>query len=143
MSISQNKAAARRVTFELFAAGNLALLEELTHPDLRNEGQTAGPVDGRANLANAIARVRQAFPDLKYTLEHEVAEGDLVVHHLVARGTHRGLIGNLPATGKSAVWHEMHVMRFADGRLLEQWGIVDRLGLLQQLGSPHVAFPAT
>jgi predicted ester cyclase len=125
---------ARRVTFDLFAAGDLGLLDALTAVDFVNEGQTAGPAEGRANLANAIARVRRAFPDLQYTLAHEVVEGDLVVHHLVARGTHRGPIGGFDATGRTAVWREMHLMRFAGDRMVEQWGVVDRLGLLQQLG---------
>lgn len=134
MAVTDNLAAARRVTFELFQDGKLALMEHLTAADFRNEGQTAGPEQGRANLANAIQRVRAAFPDLRYHLEHEIAEGDAVVHHLVARGTHRGPIAGFPATGKPAMWREMHLMRFADGRMIEQWGVVDRLGLLQQLG---------
>ena len=135
MAANDNLAAARRITFELFQDGKLTLLEELTAPDFRNEGQTAGPTQGRASLANAIERVRGAFPDLRYHLEHEIAEGDAVVHHLVARGTHRGPIAGFAPTGKTAVWREMHLMRFAGGRMVEQWGVVDRLGLLQQLGA--------
>ena len=134
MSSDSNKTLARRVTFELFAAGNLDLLDELTTADFRNDGQTAGPVDGRANLANAIDRVRRAFPDLHYTLEHEIAEGDLVVHHLLARGTQRGPLAGCDATGRTAIWREIHVMQFASGRMAAQWGVVDRLGLFQQLG---------
>lgn len=135
MSLDKNKEIARRVTFDLFAAGNDRLLDELTSEDFRNDGQTEGPADGRANLANAIARVRRAFPDLEYTLEHEVAEGEFVVHHLRAKGTHRGPIGGVAPTGKAAVWREMHLMRFVAGRMVAQWGVVDRLGLLKQLGA--------
>jgi predicted ester cyclase len=134
MKANDNSAVARRITFDLFQSGNVALLDELTTPDFRNEGQTAGPNEGRANLSNAIARVRGAFPDLEYTLEHEVADGDVVVHHLRARGTHRGQLGPYAPTAKSAAWREMHLMRFRDGRMTEQWGVVDRLGILQQLG---------
>jgi predicted ester cyclase len=134
MTPHDNRAAARRITFELFQAGDVTLLDELTTADLRNEGQTAGPAEGRANLMNAIERVRRAFPDLQYTLEHEVAEGDVVVHHLRARGSHHGPLAGFEATGRSASWREMHLMRFAGGRMIEQWGVVDRLGILQQLG---------
>jgi predicted ester cyclase len=129
-----NKAAARRITFDLFQAGNLSLLDTLTADTFRNEGQTSGPAQGRENLANAIARVRSAFPDLEYTLEHEVADRDFVMHHLRAKGTHRGQLGPHAATGKAAAWREMHLMRFQDGRMIEQWGVVDRLSILQQLG---------
>jgi len=125
---------ARLVTFELFAKGNLSLLEELTSPDFVNHGQAGGGGSGRENLNAAITRVRMAFPDLAYTLEHEMVEGELVLHHLTARGTHSGSLFGHPPTGKAAVWTEMHLMRFVGGKMIEQWGVVDRLGLLQQLG---------
>lgn len=132
----RNRTAARRVTFELFAAGNLALMNELATPDFVNHGQTPGIPEtlGRASLANAIERVRAAFPDFRYELEHEVAEGEIVVHHLVATGTQKGPFAGAAPTGRAAKWREVHVMRFRAGRMVEQWGVVDRLGALQQLG---------
>lgn len=132
----RNRAAARRITFDLFAAGEVALIDRLTSTDFVNHGQTPGVPDseGRASLSNAVQRVRSAFPDLRYELVHEIADGDLVVHHLLAHGTHQGPLGPMPATGKAASWREVHVMRFADGVMVEQWGVVDRLSILQQLG---------
>ena len=132
----RNCAVARRITFELFAAGQLELMEALTTPALVNHGQTDGVPDtqGRASLANAIARVRGGFPDLAYTLIHEVASDDWVVHHLSAQGTHTGHFAGSAPTGRHASWREVHFMRFEDGRMAEQWGVVDRLAVLQQLG---------
>lgn len=136
MSADANRTAARRITFELFAAGKLALLDELTTAEFVNHGQTPGVPDaeGRASLANAIQRVRAAFPDLRYELVHEVAEGELVVHHLAASGTQAGPFAGAGPTGRPAKWREVHIMRFSAGRMAEQWGVVDRLGALQQLG---------
>ena len=136
MSEERNRAAARRVTFELFAGGNLALMDELTTPDFVNHGQTPGvpEKEGRASLANAIQRVRGAFPDFRYELVHEVAEGDVVVHHLAASGTQTGPFAGAGPTGRPAKWREVHVMRCSAGRMAEQWGVVDRLSALQQLG---------
>src|ERR1043165_8737351 len=87
-----NRTLARRITFDLFAAGNLSLMDELTAPQFINHGQTPGVPDeeGRASLANAIERVRAGFPDFRYELQHEVADGDFVVHHLTAHGTQTG-----------------------------------------------------
>ena len=128
-------AIARLVTFELFAKGDLARLEELTAPDFVNHGQTGGgPNSGRENLKTAITRVRAAFTNLTYTLEHEMIEGEFVLHHVTARGAQSGPLLGHPPTGKPAIWSEMHLMRFAGGKMIEQWGVVDRLGLLQQLG---------
>lgn len=131
-----NRAAARRITLELFGAGRLELMDELTADSLCNHGQTAGVPDaqGRASLAHAVERVHCAFPDLRYELVHELADGDLVVHHLIAHGTHSGPFAGAAPTGRPATWREVHVMRFADGRMTEQWGVVDRLSVLQQLG---------
>jgi predicted ester cyclase len=136
MSADQNRAVARRVTFELFAGGNLAVMDQLTTPDFVNHGQTPGvpETEGRASLANAIQRVRAAFPDFRYELVHEVAEGDIVVHHLAASGTQTGPFAGAGPTGRSAKWREVHVMRFSGGKMVEQWGVVDRLSALQQLG---------
>jgi predicted ester cyclase len=132
----RNRAAARRISFELFAAGQLALMDELTTPGFVNHGQTGGvpDADGRASLAIAVARVRGGFPDLRYELLHEIAEGDLVVHHLQAHGTQLGEFAGAPASGRAAQWREVHIMRFEDARMAEQWGVVDRLAVLQQLG---------
>ena len=105
-----NTTVARRITFDLFQSGDLTLLDSLVTRDFRNEGQTDGPTAGRENLATAIRRVRSAFPD---TLEHEVADGDLVLHHLRAQGTHRGQLRKYAATDKPAAWREMHLSGFA------------------------------
>ncbi len=125
---------ARRVTFELFEQGKVELIDELTTRDFVNQGQTTGPTEGREKLKNAILRTRSAFPDFSYRLEHEVVDGDIIVHHLIAHGTNRGSLLGFPPTGNEATWRGMHLMRFVGGRVSEQWGIVDRLGVLQQLG---------
>src|ERR1051326_770314 len=128
-----NRTLARRITFDLFAAGNLSLMDELTAPQFINHGQTPGVPDeeGRASLANAIERVRAGFPDFRYELQHEVADGDIVVHHLIAHGTQTGPFAGALPSGRSATWREVHVMRFQNGRMVEQWGVVDRLTALR------------
>jgi predicted ester cyclase len=40
----------------------------------------------------------------------------------------------MPATGKSAAWTEIHIVRVKDGKIVEHWASVDQLGMLQQLG---------
>ena len=101
-----------------------------------NHGQTAGVPDteGRASLAHAIQRIASAFPDFRYDLVHELAEGEIVVHHLTASGTQSGPFAGAAPSGRRAMWREVHVMRFQAGRMAEQWGVVDRLSALQQLG---------
>jgi predicted ester cyclase len=75
----------------------------------------------------------QAFPDLHYSLLHEVAEGDMVVQHLRASGTMEGDFGGMKPTGKHATWDEVHVVRMKDGKAVEHWASVDMLGMMEQL----------
>jgi predicted ester cyclase len=46
----------------------------------------------------------------------------------------RGDFQGMPASGKEATWSEIHIVRFADGKVVEHWGVVDQLGMLAQLG---------
>jgi len=73
------------------------------------------------------------FPDLQITVEDQIAEKDRVATRYVMRGTHQGEFANLPPAGKqfAATGIEMH--RFADGKLVELWNVVDVLSMLQQL----------
>jgi predicted ester cyclase len=82
-----------------------------------------------------IPVLRQAFPDLEYTIEDQISEGDKVAQRLTARGTLKGEFMGMQPTGKTAVWQEMHWHRFdAGGLLVEHWDITDSLGMMLQLG---------
>lgn len=78
---------------------------------------------------------RAAFPDLRFTMEDVIAEGDMVTVHLVARGTHRGELFGVPPTGGQVTVEAMERYRIADGRVAEQWVVMDALGLMQQIGA--------
>jgi predicted ester cyclase len=82
---------------------------------------------------------RTAFPDLHYTLDEQLAEGDQVFSHCTLSGTHLGpftLLGlrNHPPTGKHFLVKHMHLFRLGDGKIVEHWAVRDDLGMLQQLG---------
>ena len=78
---------------------------------------------------------RAGLPDFRATILHQAAEDDLVVTHKVFHGTHTGELLGIPATGREVEIVVMDVVRVAGGRIVEHWGLVDRLGLLQQLGA--------
>jgi predicted ester cyclase len=79
-------------------------------------------------------RLRAAFPDLKNTIELQVAEGDLVATKATYTGTMKGDYMGMPATGKQATWTESHFVRIKNGQVTDHWGDIDRLGMLRQLG---------
>lgn len=82
-----------------------------------------------------IASLRAAFPDLEYSIEDQIAEGDTLAQRLTGRGTMKGEFMGMAPTGKTAAWQEFHFHRFdANGLLIEHWDMTDSLGMLVQLG---------
>jgi predicted ester cyclase len=135
MSTEQNKINFRRIPEEIFNKGNLALADELFAANYTEHVPLApGWPPGLAGFKQFVTVLRAAFPDFHLTVEDMIAEGDRVVGRVTARGTHRGEFMGIPATGKQATWTEIHIGRFAGGKLIEHWANLDQLGMLQQLG---------
>ena len=133
MSVEQNKAAARRIV-EGISRGATSVIDELFTENYEDHSLPPGVPANREGTRQFLAVLRSAFPDFKYTLEDEIAEGDRVVHRLTGRGTMQGEFLGMPATGKQATWQEIHIGRFEDGKIAEHWATVDQMGMLQQLG---------
>jgi predicted ester cyclase len=75
-----------------------------------------------------------AFPDLAITLEEILAEDDRVATRITMRATHKGQFGQIVPTGKPVVMKASHIFHCADGRIVQRYGQMDRLELMQQLG---------
>jgi predicted ester cyclase len=76
----------------------------------------------------------QGLPGVHLTIEDLIAEGDKVVSRNSVTGTHRGEYMGLPPTGKSVTYNEIFIVRFANDRIAETWGVVDVLSQMKQLG---------
>jgi hypothetical protein len=74
-----------------------------------------------------------ALPDLRVTIEEMMAEGDKVAVRRSYKGTHRGEMLGIPATGKQLRVGGISIFRLAQGRIAEHWEQLDRLALMQQL----------
>ena len=137
MSTEENKALARREIEEIFnAKGNLdAAAEEIYAPNYISH-LPAGNEDlrGLEAIKQFAAGLRRAFPDLQITIEDQIAEGDKVVSRLRSRGTHRGELWGIAATGRQAEVSSVSTNRIEGGKLVEHWTCADRLGMMQQLG---------
>jgi steroid delta-isomerase-like uncharacterized protein len=136
VTTEQNKITARRVVEDGFNKRDMKILDEvyaknaITHdPQQQNAG--TGPEAVRKSMSTWLV----AFPDVKLVIEHEIAEGDLVVQRLKATGTNTGSLTGMPATGKKTSSEGVMTSRFEDGKIVESWTLFDQLGLLQQLGA--------
>ncbi len=134
MSPEQNKAIANRIPLEAINKRNPDLLDELTTPDAVDHVLPPGMPPTVASTKQFFAMMFAAFPDLKYTVDFAVAEGDKVVQRVTVSGTMKGDFIGMKASGKHATWTETHIVRLVDGRVAEHWGNIDQVGMLQQLG---------
>ena len=76
-----------------------------------------------------------AYPDSETTYDLIVAEGDWVMAWWTYRGTHLRPLGDHPATGKSIKVFGVMATRVKDGKIVEQWSLIDQLDWLKQLGA--------
>lgn len=135
MSTEQNKALVRRLE-EVFNRGNISLVDELFAPDfVEHEELPPGIPPGREAVKQLTTMFRSAFPDFKATIDDIVAEGDKVVIRQTWSGTHKGEFMGVPPTGKSVSFGVIDIVRIAGGKLVEHWGQMDNMGMMQQLGA--------
>ena len=134
MSIEQDKKLASRFPLEVVNQRKLNLLDEITAPNAVEHAVPPGMPPTVEGTKMFFGMMFAAFPDLKYTVEGTVGEGDRIAQRVTAHGTMKGDFLGMPATGKSATWSEMHIVRVKDGKVVEHWGIVDQVGMMTQLG---------
>ena len=119
---------------EAFNQGNLAAVEDLLAPDSISHITAWGLPNNRMGLKQLIASFRLAFPDLHCTVEDEIREGDKFAAHWTMRGTHKGSFLGNPPTGRPVEVQGIIFARTENGRIVEDWTLIDQLGILQQIG---------
>ena len=130
----ENKALVRRQE-ELFSGGNLDVADEIYAPDyVGHDPSNPEDVRGLEAAKRAASDYRQAFPDLRVTVEDLIAEGDRVAARLRFRGTHLGELDGIAPTGRRVDCTGIVVSRIEEGRIAEDWANFDDLGMMQQLG---------
>ena len=135
MSVERNKTLVRRLMEEDISQGDEAVAEAIIHPDFVDHTNPPGMQHGIAGHKAVVRLFRSVFPDLEWRIDDLIAEGDKVVARTTMRGTHRGKFFGIPPTGTVVEMTGVHVMRIADGRIVEHWGSNDDLGLMRQLGA--------
>lgn len=134
MSTETNKTIVRRFVDAINTGNEVAFLAVLA-PDVVDHYAPPGLPPGREGWNMNRKQFRTAFPDGHWHEEALVAEGDLVVGRYVLRGTHQGEFFGIPATGKAISVSNIHIMRIADGKIVEHWGHGDDMGMMRQLGA--------
>jgi len=130
-----NKALVRRGIEEAVNKGNFSVVDEILSTDYIYREPTVGEKRGRAGFRELVTMYRNAFPDVKLTIDEQIAEGDKVVTRWSATGTHRGELFGTAPTGKQVRVQGIIVSRIANGKIVEETEVYDALGMLRQLGA--------
>src|SRR3954453_18112330 len=143
MSLEDNKALVRRA-YEGFNDGNVDILDEVFAAGYVARFPGIEPVEGRDAAKQLVGAFIAAFPDLQFTIEDQIAEGDRVATRWSATGTHRGEFRGFPpkahgvaATGRRVHFSATDIYRIEDGQVAEEWNPLEQLDVMQQIG----AFP--
>jgi steroid delta-isomerase-like uncharacterized protein len=121
---------------EFINTASETLAAELISPDaIFHVPGRPEPMRGPAGYLAIIEMMRGGFPDIQWTLEEMVAEGDKVAARFTMRGTHLGTFFGTPSTGKKIAVQALNIYRLSRGQIIEETGQPDLLGLLQQIGA--------
>lgn len=132
MTNEQNIAATRRLIDEGFTRGDLGVCDELVAPDALENQRGSGP--GIEGTKNTIRTLHAWFSDFTLTVVDLVASEDTVWIRNRATGVNTGSVMGRPPTGRPFDITVIDILRFADGKVVEHWGVPDQLGMLIQLG---------
>lgn len=141
MSIDANKSLIRRLMEDDLSQGDEAAARAIIHPDFHDHTNPPGMRDGIDGHLAVVRLFRAAFPDTVWRIEDLIGEGDRVVARTTMTGTHLGDFFGLPATNRFVTMGGVHVLRIADGKIVEHWGSNDDLSLMSQLGAMPSAAP--
>jgi predicted ester cyclase len=137
MSAEDNKENIRRHVDEIWHKGNLDIIPELIAPNyvLRSTG-AGDDITGTEGFKQIVTSQRAAMPDIHFTIDHMIAEGDYVAVQYTSTGTFTGKVGDIEPTGKKSTLKHAIIYRFEGGKQAEVWVYRDNLLMYQQLGIP-------
>ena len=133
--LDENKQIVRRLVREAQEQGRLDVIDELLSDDFVDHTPLEGLPGTREGVRMLFAALRIAFPDLRVDISEQIAEEEKVVTRKTFSGTHGGPFLGVPATGAPVRFEVIDILTLRDRRICEHRVVVDKLGLLRQLGA--------
>lgn len=143
MTIENNKAALIRHFEEVLNQGQLHVIDEIYTDDytldapVSSDGQSRDRslTQGREQLKQRVTLFRTAFPDIHFSTDEIIGEGNSVVVRYTYRGTHEGVFAGLQPTGRSISVMGILIAHLQDGRIQEAVSVFDSADLMKQLNN--------
>ena len=134
MSTEDNKASVRKAYQAVNQQNLSSFIDEFIDPHQVDHSAPPGLPGGIEGARQFAGMFLTAFPDMHFTVEDMIAEGDKVVARITMSGTQQGAFMGIPPTGKHVAWTAIDINRVAGGKSVEHWMEMDALVLMQQLG---------
>ena len=133
---AENKALVQHMVDVIQNQHQLDRMWDFFEPNFVNHRDHApdSPLNSIEKAQQLFTQMFAALPDLRVTIQHQVAEGDTVMTHKTFQGTHLGAFMGVAPSGKPITFGVIDILRVESGKIVEHWAIQDRLGLMQQLG---------
>jgi predicted ester cyclase len=141
MSTADNKALVRRYYEEVVSTGAVHRVPEFISTDYSEVYNNVTYPVGIDGAKEHILGVRTTYPDLRVTVEQQVAEGEWIVSRVTARGTHEGVWLGMRPTGRVLEMTGVNVDRVVGGLIVEHGGAANLLEPLLEAGAIRVADP--
>jgi steroid delta-isomerase-like uncharacterized protein len=133
VSVEEQRAIVNR-WIESWNKQDLAAAGDLLTPDYQRHDANLPELNGPEATVDFISTCISGFPDIHLDIEQLIVQDEHVAARLTVRGTHRGPFMGVPATGRQVTVEVADVFRLADGRIAEEWAMMNAMGLMQQLG---------
>lgn len=129
----------RRFVDELWNGRQLEVADEIFAADcithqLRSGAPSSAVPRGPEAIKEHVSGWLRSFPDLRFTVEQIIAQNDRVATQLLVEGTHQAPWLGIPASGKTLQIRMFTLHRIAGDKIVEDWVLVESLGVFQQLG---------
>lgn len=130
-----NSAIVKRFIDEVINQGRMDSAAHFVWEDVVEQVPFPGQGPGLEGLKDVLRGMRQAFPDLYFGVDEQIAQDDKVLTRFEWTGTHGAPFLGVPATGRSVSVWGMVIDRLVDGRIKETRILMDIFGLMMQLGA--------
>jgi steroid delta-isomerase-like uncharacterized protein len=127
---------------EVLNQGRIDAADRYFHEDVVEQVPFPGQGPGIKGIKDVVRMMRAAFPDMHWTIEEQITEGERVLTRFEWTGTHKGDFLGIPATGRPVEVWGMVIDHLHDGKIKDTRILMDTLGLMMQIGAIAPPGPA-
>jgi steroid delta-isomerase-like uncharacterized protein len=131
---AQNAATARRWYDDVLNQGRFDVLDGLLDENVVHHAAVFTDLVGPEQVAGSLRALLTGFPDIRYTVDGIVTDGDRVLVRWTGRGTQTGPFLGVPPSGRTVEWSGINAFRFDCGVIVEGWSEANGLQVLRQIG---------